>query len=153
MRLVLCTLLVIAVSQGASGFLTGFSKHKSETELARMTPEQLVEEYCREDSRHRYDVLDRYRNVLEDYISRDAVKAMYPSARILDRYDPTTRDGRSKARGDSADAVWNLLASLDANVIRLRASDDGRRAIASIRRLVDRMEASHFNAADDYDYR
>ena len=150
-RSVLCA--AILIGQGVWASWTGSAQHKSEEEIARMTPEQLVEEYCREDSRHRYDVLDRYRDLLKDYISRDAVKAMYPSARIIDQYDPTTREGGSKARGDRADAVWNLLASLDANVIRLRASDDGRRAIASIGRLVDRMEASHFNAADDYDYR
>jgi len=118
-----------------------------------MTPEQLVEEYCREDSRHRYDVLDRYRDLLETYISRDAVKAMYPSARIIDQYDPTTREGRSQGKGDRADAVWNLLAHLDGNVIRLRASHEGRPAIASIRRLLERMERSHFDGADDYDYR
>jgi len=152
MRLVLCTLFVIAVSQGASGFLTGFPKHKSETALARMTPERLVDEYCTEYIRHRYDVLDRYRNVLEDYISRDAVNAMLPSARIIDQYDPTTQEGGSKTRGDRADAVWILLLDLDSNFIRLRASEEGRVAIESIRRLVQRMEAAHFDARDEYDY-
>jgi hypothetical protein len=148
-------LLVIAVSQGAPGapgFLTGFPKHKSETELARMTPERLVDEYCTEYIRHRYDVLDRYRNVLEDYISRNAVNAMLLSARIIDQYDPTTQDGGSKARGDRADAVWILLLDLDRNFIRLRGSEEGRVAIESIRRLVQRMEAARFDARDEYDY-
>jgi len=117
-----------------------------------MTPERLVDEYCTEYIRHRYDVLDRYRNVLEDYISRDAVNAMLPSARIIDQYDPTTQEGGSKTRGDRADAVWILLLDLDSNFIRLRASEEGRVAIESIRRLVQRMEAAHFDARDEYDY-
>src|SRR5262249_61283721 len=102
MRLVLCVLVVMVIEQAASGLWTGFTEHKSEAEIARMTAEQLVEEYCRE-YRHRYDVLDRHRDLLEEYISRDAVKAMYASARVIDKYDPKTREDGSKTNGDRAD--------------------------------------------------
>jgi hypothetical protein len=116
-----------------------------------MTPEQLVDEWCAEWVQHGYDINDKYSDLLEDYISRDPIKAMYPAARIIDQYDPTTSQGRSKTKGNRADAAQTLLGDLDETVIRLRGSAEGRIAMESLRRLVQRMEAAHFNAADTSD--
>jgi hypothetical protein len=46
-------LTLIFIGQGATAFCAQFSmRHKSEAEIARMTPEQRVEEYCLEYLRH-----------------------------------------------------------------------------------------------------
>jgi hypothetical protein len=148
----LYVLAAVMIGEGVPAFSTGFSKHKSEAEIARMTPQELVEEYCREYIRHRYDVLDAYYQVLQAYIGRDPVKAMHPLALIIDQYDPSTAPGGSKSIGNSADAARELLFHLDQNVIRLRASEEGRQALESIRRLLRRMEAAHFDTADSSEH-
>jgi hypothetical protein len=48
-------LLVVAIAHDVSALSTQFgSAHKSEAEIARMAPEQRVEEYCKEYVRHSY---------------------------------------------------------------------------------------------------
>jgi hypothetical protein len=126
------------------------SGHKSEAEIVRMTVEQHIEEYWRENSRHQWH--DNYQDLIESYISRDGLKAVPCLAKVIDEYDPTRRETRSKRRGDRCGMAGELLGRLDANVVRLRASEIGRAAIGAMRRAVQRMQGAHFDAAASYEY-
>lgn len=129
------------------------SGHRSEAEIAHMTPEQRVEEYCREYIRHRYDLEDNYRQLLDRYINRDSIKAIAPIVKIIDEYVPRTlEEPKSSHKAERYDAAWILLSDLDGTVFRLRASEEGRRGIEAMRRVVERMRAAHFDDSGSYDY-
>ena len=119
--------------------------HKSEPEIARMTPEQRVEEYFREYVRH--GPMDDYRNLLSDHIFRDGVKALSPTTRAIDDYDPR-RDGDSGSKWQRCDDAVALLRMMDSNAVRLRASDEGRQPIEAMRRLSERMRAAGFDSPE-----
>ena len=147
------SLMLLADSPGY--FCAQFgSGHKSEAQIARMTPEQRVEEYCRESLRHRHDLDDNYWDLLHTYVSRDGIKAVPQLVKIIDEYNPTQPNSRSRERYDRCDAAWGLLDHLDKNVVRLRGSpsEQGRKGIEAMRRLVDRMRAGHFDTATGDEY-
>jgi hypothetical protein len=91
--------LVLAIAaQGVGVLCAQFgSGHKSEAEIARMTPEQRVEEYCSEYVRHNY-WHRAYDYLLADRIMADGLKAFPTLTRMINEFDPTQRKGRSRER-------------------------------------------------------
>ena len=124
------------------------SGHKSEAEIARMTPEQRVEEYCKEYVRHSY-WHRAYDDLLEDSIMRDGLNGLPALVRIINEYDPTRREGRSRERNAGSYAAQGLLSMMDHNLVRLRAVDDGRTAVDALSRLCQRMKTAKFDTAED----
>jgi hypothetical protein len=117
-----------------------------------MTPEQRVEEHCREYVRHGLVDSD-YRDSIKSYLHRDGLSAVPYLANIIKQYNPARAEARGKERGERAYACTTLLPEIDANVVRLRASDEGRKAIEAMRELLDRMRAAHFDTSESYDER
>lgn len=113
--------------------------HKTEAELARLTSAQLVDEWTNEEVYHRYDSSDDYGDIIRKYILRDGVKALPRAIEIIDEYDPAHASGKSEKKGRRFDAAWMLLGDLDTHAFRLRASEEGRRAIEALERAVNRM--------------
>lgn len=106
-------------------------KHKTEAELARMTPAQRVDEYADEQAYHKYDVLDKQWMLIHRYIMRDGLAALPRMIEIIDEYDPTRPSGKRGHKGERFDAMWMLLDDLDNHVIRVmsdrrRSACDGR---------------------------
>ncbi|HXG65630.1 MAG TPA: hypothetical protein VNO70_11020 [Blastocatellia bacterium] len=151
MKITLAILVWGLLPFGATALGTQWSGHKSEAEVSKMTPERRVEEYCREYVRHGLLHSD-YRDLIKRYISLDAIRAVAHVAKILDEYDPTRPVGRSREKVERTDDAIALLPQLDANVVRLRASGEGRTAIEVIRRLMEKMRAAHFDTAEPSDY-
>jgi hypothetical protein len=65
-------LLVVGAVLSAPGG-QWFGGHKSKAEVERMTPEQRVQEYCREYVRRDWAWFD-YGELVESYIFRDGIK-------------------------------------------------------------------------------
>ena len=151
MRLTAALLSGILLGEITTVFCAQFGNgHKSETQIARMTPEQRVEEACQEYARH--GLADSgYQDLLESYISHDGLKAVAQLAKIVNDYDPTRPDGAE--RNLRSEASEGFLGYIDGNVFRLRASDEGRRAIEAMRALLGRMLRAHFDTDDSYDRR
>jgi hypothetical protein len=145
MRLMHNILAVILVGQGVAVLCAQFG-HKSEGEIVRMTPEQRVQEACREYASHKYKMCD-YQGLLESSIGRDGLKALPQIIKILNEYDPTRRDGKSELKDLRCEESEILLSHIDTNVFRLRAYEEGRSAIEAMKRLIERMRAAHFDAA------
>ena len=123
-------------------------KHKSEDQIARMTPAQRVDEYVNEDVHHRFDVLDEQSELIFKYVRNDGMKGSTRIIEIMDEYDPTRfREGKGR-RGERFDACVMLLSMIDGTVARLRASDEGRQAIAAIERGVERMRRAGYHDRD-----
>jgi hypothetical protein len=127
-------------------------KHKSEAEIARLTPAQRVDEYAEEQAHHKYDFLDEQGSLIEKYIWRDGLSALPRMIEITDEYDPTRASGRRGHKGERFDAMWMLLADLDNHVARLRASEEGRRAMDALERAIQRMRAAGYGQKEQHEW-
>jgi hypothetical protein len=130
---------------------TGQFKHKSEAQIAAMTPAQRVDEFAYEQAYHKYNILDAQRFVIEKYVLRDGLKAVPRMIEIMNEYDPT-RSGETGHRGERFDAMWILLDDLDSRVVRLRASPEGRQAIDALERAINRMRAAGYGQNDQHEW-
>ncbi len=127
-------------------------KHKSEAEIARMTPAQRVDEYAEEQAYHKYDFLDEQGKLIEKYIWRDGLAALPRMIEIMDEYDPTRISGKRGHKGERFDAMWMLLSDLDNHVVRLRGSEKGRRAMDALERAINRMRAAGYGKEDQQEW-
>jgi hypothetical protein len=150
MKVAFGLLSLILLTNGIVAFCVEGSVHKSKAEISRITPEERVEEACREYARHGFADSD-YQDLLDSFILRDGLKAVTAIVKVTDEYDPTRPKGASKARDARCFAAERLLGQLDENVVRLRASQEGAKGIEAMRRLVERMRATHFHTAESYD--
>jgi len=126
-----------------------FYHHKSEADLARMTPEQRAEEFCNEYARHGlYDL--QYGELLDRYVFLEPLRVAAQLAKIIDAYDPGNKS-RSREKADRAYEAGILVTSIDERAIRLRASAEGRAAIQAMKRLSQNMLAAHFDKDEDND--
>jgi len=133
-------------------YLVQWYKHKSETEIARMTPAQLVDEWVKEQVHHRYDVLDEQDQIILKYVLRDGLKAVPRIIEIMDEYDPTRfREGQGR-RGERFDACWLLLSYIDQFAVRLRSAEEGRRAMDALERAIQRMRAAGYGQPDQHEW-
>jgi hypothetical protein len=145
-------LLLCLVSFSPSAICAPTYKHKSEAEIARMTPAQRVDEYAEEQAHHKYDFLDDQYRLIEKYIWRDGLSALPRMIEIMDEYDPTRASGRRGHKGERFDAMWMLLADLDNHAVRLRGAEEGRRAIAALERAINRMRAANYGQPDQHEW-
>lgn len=126
--------------------------HKSEAELARMTPAQRVDEWVDENVHHRFDLDDEYSDVIHKYVMRDGLAALPRMIEIMDEYDPTKfREGKGR-RGERFDACWEMLADIDGHTVRLRASLEGGRALDALERAVKRMRAAGYGQKEQHEW-
>jgi hypothetical protein len=122
--------------------------HKSEAEVSRMTSEELVKESC--DEYYHHSLWHReYMDMLYRQIMKDGAKAIPALANIVNEFDPTTANGKNREQDAYEYEAQILLADIDGRVIRLRALDEGRKAIEAVAQAVDRMRAAHFDSAPD----
>ena len=127
-------------------------KHKSEAEIARMTPAQRVDEWVNEQVHHRYDLDDDHEDLIKKYILRDGLAALPRMIEIMDEYDPTRfREGKGR-RGERFDACCLMFSYLDRQAVRLRASEGGRRAMAALESANNRMRAAGYGRRDQHEW-
>jgi hypothetical protein len=143
-------LVLVSMARGVVGMGGQFYQHKSDGDLARMTPEQQVDEYCNEYVRHGLGHSD-YSDLIRKYINLHAIRAVVRLAEIVNQYDPTGRGKSSREKADRAYQATVLLPMIDANVVRLRASAEGRTAILAMKQLSQNMLAAHFDKDEDND--
>src|SRR5262245_53852497 len=151
MRTALGLLLVIMMAQPVLCAQFG-SGHKSEEQIVRMTPDQQVEEYCQEHARHLFSYHVEYVALLTKYLQQDGLKVMPQVIREIEAYDPTMRIGASEEKFRRYEGANFILDALDAKVFRIRAFEEGRKAIEAIRRSIERMRAAHFDNPKEVEY-
>ena len=140
------TLLVFCLLSAVQVYAHSTS-HKSEAKIAKMTPDQRVQEYCDEYYHHSYEDRD-YIDMVNSYVLKDGINALPAITRIIREFDPTTSKGKSRRKDATAFAAEDLLSQLDRHVIRVRAIPEGKTAIEAMRRLVQLMLTAHFDTAD-----
>ncbi len=127
-------------------------KHKSEAEIARMTPAQQVDEWVNEQVHHRYDLSDDHADIIKKYILRDGLKALPRMIEIMDEYDPTRFPEGKGRKGERFDACWLMLGYIDRQAVRLRGSEEGRRAIDALERAIQRMRAANYGQKNQHEW-
>lgn len=142
------TLLLLLMSFASFAVHAKKYRHKTETEIAQMTPAQRVDEYAEEQINHKYDVLDDQSALINKYIRRDGLKAVPRIIEIIDEYDPTRSSGKRGHKGERFDAAWMIMGSLDNSVVRLRITEEGKRAISALERSIERLEATGYGRKD-----
>ncbi len=126
-------------------------KHKTEAELAQMTSAQLADDYVNEKIYHDFNLDDDQYWVIIQQFRKDGAKALPRIIKIINEYDPTKSTGRNGKKGERFDAAVDLLEDLDENVVRLRGTTDGRRAITSLDRAIELMRKTGYAERDEYD--
>jgi hypothetical protein len=111
-------------------------KHRSEAEIARMTPAERIDEEIREHEFHMWDASDKHSQLIRKYRERDALAGWAHLVELIDSYDP-----RRIFSDRSGDAVI-IASDIDDRVVRLRASVEGRSVIGAIERVSARMIAT-----------
>jgi hypothetical protein len=116
-------------------------KHKTEAEIARMTPEQLIDEEIKERD-HMTNTADKQGVLIRKYRVLDGVKGYRRLVELIDSHNP------KRLRDPAGDAV-RIANDIDENSVRLRASSEGRQIIAAIERLASRSPESAATILDD----
>ncbi|HUR96867.1 MAG TPA: hypothetical protein VMZ26_02245 [Pyrinomonadaceae bacterium] len=108
-------------------------KHKTETEIARMTPEQRIDEEIRELD-HLTDSADKQDELIRKYRVLDGAKGARRLIELMDAYEP-------KRLRDPAWKAALIATDIDENSVRLRASPEGWLIIDAVERLAARTRA------------
>lgn len=109
-------------------------KHKTEAEIARMTPEQRIDEMIMEDGERTTNHED-YRLLLLRHRRKDGLKGWKHLIELIDSYVPKTRDSRYSS-------AMRIAEDIDERVVRLRGTTEGKRIIEAIERVSRRMLAA-----------
>jgi hypothetical protein len=148
-----CPISVCILAWLASGDILraqAFNHHKSRAQIERMSPDERVEEYCREYAVHSDRDLD-YVEMLNEFIDRDGLAGLPRMIKEINDFDPSPRAYKRERDARCFMAVV-LLGDVDETVVRLRATEDGRKGINAVDHLVSRMRAAHFDVATGDEY-
>ena len=139
----LASLKTLAILIGLASLVSaqGLRFHKSEAQLDRMTPEQLVEEYCQESTKHHYDDHVEYSELVTKRIYKYGIRILPIVAQRIEQYDPRPF---KKWRGDKAaqyEAAVAILTDIDGHSFRLRGYEEGRKTIQIVKQSLERVDA------------
>lgn len=116
--------------------------HKSIGDLQRMSADQLFQEAVNEQIYHHMPATnDDYRFEISKLTLRVGERMYGPIIKAIDAYDPAHRSDCNWTRFHIA--FWTA-DSLDNRVVRLRASQSGKRIIEALQKAIDRMKAAGF---------
>ncbi|MDQ5845395.1 MAG: hypothetical protein M3539_08885, partial [Acidobacteriota bacterium] len=126
--------------------------HKSEAEIARMSPAGRVDEWVNEKVHHRYDLSDKHAATIRTYLLRDGLKSLPRAIEIMNEYDPTRFPEGQGRRGERFDAAAMLVSHIDELAVRVRGSDEGRKAMDALERAINRMRAAGYGREDQQEW-
>ena len=99
MKLIILLLCLICFSSFA---IQAKYKHKTEAEIAALTPAQRVDEWINEEIHHeKYWETDKQDELIRKYILLDGMKAVPRFTELFDGYDPDEISGRQRRIGSA----------------------------------------------------
>jgi hypothetical protein len=119
-------------------------RHKSEAEIAAMTPAQRIEEMVKDETYHMPALGHEYGFLVSDYIRKDGLKILPVLIEYMKDFAPNSFSD-CKYR-----AMHFYVASLeseriDGTLVRLRGTKEGQLAIEAQERGVERMRIAGFD--------
>ncbi len=118
-------------------------RHKTARELQQMNPEELIDEDARHWNYH-VGLMDKYGMfVLDSYKERVGTKILPVLTKLAGDFASRPRSVCQEVRFFTA---FGIAADVDDQIVRIRASDDGKAAILAAAQAVQRMK--DFGLAD-----
>jgi hypothetical protein len=121
-------------------------KHKSEAEIAKMTPEQRIDEEILEEETHCCDVTDKQSEMIRKYRRMDGLAGSAHLIELMDAYE------LKRSSENRYSYAARIAVDIDEKQVRLRGSSEGRSVIEAMERLSSRLAAAgskHTYAEDD----
>ncbi len=124
-------------------------KHKSEKEIANMSPEERVDELVKERYHHYpYDGINMVTNgvdqstLINSYLRKDGVKVLPALIDIANGHDPDQPPDYETKRMYVA---FLLANDIDNMVVRIRSTKEGRSLIKAFEHVFDRMRKAGYD--------
>ena len=114
-------------------------RHKSEAEIAKMTPEQRVEEACKEHTHHLTRIPDDQMTMIGRFLDQDGMKVLVPATKIIKELDPTIPRQSSEEKYRKFEAAAWIILGVDSSHRRIRTTDEGRQAILVIKQVSENL--------------
>lgn len=146
-------LIVFLISLMPLATLAQKYKHKSEAEIAAMTPAQRVDEWINEQVYHqKYWETDRQDELIRKYLLLDGMKAVPRLTELIDAYDPTKfREGKGEL-DERFDNAYYFLHFIDNLKVRLRSAEEGRKLLDALERSIERLRKSKYSTDPNTKY-
>ena len=125
-------------------FAQSVFRHKSEAEIAQMTPSQRVGEYCEEHVYHGPHFPNEYTNFLDQSLLKDGIKTFPPIIKIFDEFDPAKMKYGFDENFKQYQAAYFLLSAFESNAFRFRGLSEGKGVIEALRRSMERMRSENY---------
>lgn len=136
-------LVVTSPTPDTSGCVEKNYRHKSEAELAAMTPRQLIDENVKEQLYHAPALDDLYSgDLIYKYIRKAGVNILPVLTDFMNAYDPKNA---SKCESTRFFVAMGDASGFDRGLMRLRGIKDGQLAIEALEMAVERMRAAGFD--------
>jgi hypothetical protein len=126
-------------------------EHKSETEIAAMSPEEKMDQMVLEQMFHLPAFDDDNYELLHLYIINDGIKILPKAIEYMNEYDPNAQECKERSSARLLTAAM-YIDSVDSAKFRIRAVEDGRVAINALEQAIERRRKSRPDV-DDYDDR
>ena len=135
-------LLAIIIWLASFTAAQGLRFHKSEAQLDRMTPEQLVEEYCQEYTKHYFDDHVEYSRLITKRIHKNGINILPIVTQRIEQYNPIAFKKWKLDKAAQYEATVAILVDIDMGSFRLRGYEDGQKAIQIVKQSLERVVAT-----------
>lgn len=116
-------------------------KHKSEAEIAAMSPEEKMDQMVLEEMFHLPALDDDNYDLLHRYIINDGIKILPKAIEYMNEYDPNAKE--CKERSDARLLIAAMyIVNVDTAKFRIRAVENGRVAIKAFEQASERWRKS-----------
>ena len=132
------------ISLSGTLFAQSAFRHKSEAEIAQMTPSQRVIEYCEDYVYHGSHFPNDYTKLLGQSLFKDGIKTFPQIIRIFDEFDPAKMKYGFDENFKKYEAAYFLLGDFEAGLFRIRGLDEGKAIIEALRRSIERMRSENY---------
>lgn len=125
-----------------------YFKHKSETEIAAMTPEEKMDQMVLEQMFHLPAFDDDNYKLLHLYIINDGIKILPKAIEYMNEYDPNVQECKERSNARLLTAAM-YIDIVDSAKFRIRAIENGRLAINALEQAIERQRKSRSDAGKD----
>lgn len=126
-------------------------EHKSQAEIAAMSPEEKMDQMVLEQMFHAPWDDDANYHQLHLLIIGDGVKILPTAIEYLNEYDPNARECQARNNARLLTAAM-YIDNVDSGVFRIRAVENGRLAIQALEQAIERRHKARPDK-DEYDSR
>jgi hypothetical protein len=123
-------------------------KHKSEAEIAAMSPEEKMDQMVLEQMFHLPGFNDDNYELLHLYIINDGIKIVPKAIEYMNEYDPNAQECKERSEARLLTAAM-YIDHVDNAKFRIRTIENGQVAINALEQAIERRRKSRLDADND----